>query len=438
MASQDPIVKALQEYTACDVSDALCKLKYRNGGFLSGLTLWSPQRQEGDTKIVGPAYTVKYAPLDDPTPKHPTHYIDSVPEGAVVFVSCPPKTPNAVYGGLMSARAQASKAVGSVIDGRFRDLQEQRDLNFPIFARDVGTAPPYELVKVVGVNVPVKLQTDEQDMTINPGDYIIGDLNGVVVLPKNLAEQALPLMAKQVEADSQMAVEIKKGFGAAEALADVGAIVTIISSSQENIDKALGRLNNPKVQGRVGDVRDEEAFTQLLVSLAPLDHIVFSGVDKIIRGPLAEANLDEAKHLFGVKFWGSIVVGKALAKHDIISPGGSLTLTSGGAAFKPGKGAAIGGALNGGVVSLTKGLANELADKRIRVNTVVPGLVKTELWDKLGHSKEKQEEIFNKGSKDLSVGFVATPTDIAEAYLYTVRADYANGTLVVIDGGSQI
>lgn len=67
------------------------------------------------------------------------------------------------------------------------------------------------------MNVPVKLQTDEQDMTINPGDYIIGDLNGVVVLPKNLAEQALPLMAKQVEADSQMAVEIKKGMSFSEA-----------------------------------------------------------------------------------------------------------------------------------------------------------------------------------------------------------------------------
>jgi hypothetical protein len=57
-------------------------------------------------------------------------------------------------------------------------------------------------------------------------------------------------------------------------------------------------------------VRDEEAFTKLLISLAPLDHIIFSGVDVIIRGPLAEANLDEAKHLFGVKFWGSVVVGK--------------------------------------------------------------------------------------------------------------------------------
>ncbi|KAK1757845.1 ribonuclease E inhibitor RraA/Dimethylmenaquinone methyltransferase [Echria macrotheca] len=214
---EDPIVKALQGYTTCDVSDALCKLKYRNGGFLSGLTMWSPKRQEGETKIVGPAYTVQYVPLDDPRAKHPTHYIDSVPKGAVVFVSCPPRTPNAVYGGLMSTRAKASGAVGSVIDGRFRDLQEQRDLNFPIFARDVGTAPPAELLKVAAVNVPVKLQTDEQDMTIRPGDYIIGDLNGVVVLPRELAEAALPLMAKQVEADSAMAVAISDGMSFTEA-----------------------------------------------------------------------------------------------------------------------------------------------------------------------------------------------------------------------------
>lgn len=188
------------------------------------------------------------------------------------------------------------------------------------------------------------------------------------------------------------------------------------------------------MSGKVGDVRDEAGFTQLLVSLAPVDHIVFSGVDVIIRGSLADADLDEAKHLFGVKFWGSVVVGKALARHDIIRPGvgGSLTLTSGYAGVKPGKGAAIGGALNGGVLSLTKGLAAELAEKRIRVNTVVPGLVSTELWDKLGWSKEDQETRFADAGKKLSVGFVATPGDIAEAYLYLVRADYANGTLVII------
>ncbi|KAJ5233004.1 hypothetical protein N7468_005960 [Penicillium chermesinum] len=128
-------------------------------------------------------------------------------------------------------------------------------------------------------------------------------------------------------------------------------------------------------------------------------------VDKIIRRSLADADLDQAKHLFGVKFWGAIT---------------------------PGKGAAIGGALNGGVLSLTQGLASELAAKKIRVNTVVPGLVQTELWDKLGKAKVEQKAMFDSASTALPVGFVATPEDIAEAYLYAVRADYATGTLVVI------
>jgi NAD(P)-dependent dehydrogenase (short-subunit alcohol dehydrogenase family) len=208
--------------------------------------------------------------------------------------------------------------------------------------------------------------------------------------------------------------------------------VVVISSSQERVEAAVKRLANPNASGKAGDVRDESAFTKLLLSLAPLDHIIFSGVDIIIRGSLANADLDEAKHLFGVKFWGSVVIGKALVKHDIVKSGGSLTLTSGGAAYNPGKGAAIGGALNGGVVSLTKGLASELVDKRIRVNTVVPGLVKTELWDKLGKTQEEQEQLFKSSSEKLSVGFVATPEHIAEAYLYTARADYANGTVVII------
>lgn len=216
-ASSDPIIEQLKQYTTCDVSNALVKLKHPTGGFLPGLTLWSPERQAGDTRIVGPAYTVKYAPLSDPAPKYPTHYIDSVPAGSVVFVSVPAGTPNAAYGGLMTARARARGAVGSVIDGRFRDLQEHREMGFPIFGRDVGTAPPQGLAKVVGVDVPVKLASDEVDVEIRPGDYIIGDLNGVVLLPKELAEEALPLIKKSVEADDQMMVAVQNGMGFEEA-----------------------------------------------------------------------------------------------------------------------------------------------------------------------------------------------------------------------------
>lgn len=100
------------------------------------------------------------------------------------------------------------------------------------------------------------------------------------------------------------------GFGAAEILLDAGAHVVVISSATDNVQSAVERLNSPNVTGRVGDVRDEASFTQLLQSLAPLDHIIFSSVDKIIRGSLADTDLTGAKDLFGVKFWGSIVTAK--------------------------------------------------------------------------------------------------------------------------------
>lgn len=216
--SLDPIVDKLKQYTTCDVSNALVKLKHPAGGFLPGLTLWSPDRQAGDTRIVGPAYTVQYAAHSDPAPSVATHYIDGVPAGAVVFVSCPIPCPsNAVYGGLMTARARARGAVGTVVDGRFRDLQEQREMGYPVFARDVGTAPPQGVLRVVGVGVPVQLASDELHAEIRPGDYLIGDLNGVVLLPRELAGEVLPLMEKSVEADDRMMVEIRKGMGFEEA-----------------------------------------------------------------------------------------------------------------------------------------------------------------------------------------------------------------------------
>jgi hypothetical protein len=57
----------------------------------------------------------------------------------------------------------------------------------------------------------------------------------------------------------------------------------------------------------------------VLKSHAPVDHIVFSGVDKIIRGNLEDLNLDDAKHLFGVKFWGAVTIGKGKSMHLLVT-----------------------------------------------------------------------------------------------------------------------
>ena len=90
-----------------------------------------------------------------------------------------------------------------------------------------------------------------------------------------------------------------------------GAHVTIVSSSQDKVDAVLKKVNNPNLQGKVGNARDEASYTELLKSLGPVDHVIYSGVDKIIRGAIADADLDEAKYLFGVKFWGAALTGKS-------------------------------------------------------------------------------------------------------------------------------
>lgn len=53
----------------------------------------------------------------------------------------------------MSTRAQYSGAVGTVVDGRIRDLQEHRDLGFPVFAKDIGTTSPAEVLRVSEVSL---------------------------------------------------------------------------------------------------------------------------------------------------------------------------------------------------------------------------------------------------------------------------------------------
>lgn len=118
----------------------------------------------------------------------------------------------------MSNRAKYSGAVGTVVDGRIRDLQEHRDLDYPVFAKDIGTTAPHEVVRVSEVNAPLRLQSEDQDATIHPGDIIVGDLNGVVCIPQGLAEKVVELIPSQVEADEKVAKDIQSGRTVAEAM----------------------------------------------------------------------------------------------------------------------------------------------------------------------------------------------------------------------------
>jgi len=167
--------------------------------------------------------------------------IDQIPSGVVVFISQPPPHVNAVYGGLMSLRAKALGAAGVVIDGRLRDLQEHRDLGFPVpcpfpipiqktmliilkfqmFAKGVGTTAGGEVCRPSEINVPVQLSSEIQKAatTINPGDFIIADLDGVVCCPKDLVQRVLEVIPAIAAADAKCGEAIKAGMSVEEAFA---------------------------------------------------------------------------------------------------------------------------------------------------------------------------------------------------------------------------
>lgn len=122
------------------VGDALVKLGVRYGGYLHGLKMFSPHQQAGTAKMFGPAYTVQMVDARDTTVARPeTHFADAIYKDSVVFISQPKDYYSACWGGLMSTRAKYLGAQGVVIDGNFRDLNEHRDMNFPV--RRLSHAP---------------------------------------------------------------------------------------------------------------------------------------------------------------------------------------------------------------------------------------------------------------------------------------------------------
>ncbi|KAL7316824.1 hypothetical protein PS15m_003265 [Mucor circinelloides] len=210
----------LKKFSTCEIADALIKLgKGPWAGYIPGIELWSPTYCEGDTRIVGPAFTVKMVEKSDttsPVPKE--HFADAAHEGSVIVISAPPGVKNAVWGGLMSARAQSKGCQGVVIDGNVRDLNEHRQMKFPVFARSHSILPQNAFVRPSEVQVPITLSR-ESPVVVHPGDIIVADLDGIVAIPQDLVEQVIINCEKYVAIDDQCMEALKEGHGVKETFA---------------------------------------------------------------------------------------------------------------------------------------------------------------------------------------------------------------------------
>ena len=221
------------------------------------------------------------------------------------------------------------------------------------------------------------------------------------------------------------------GFAVAQAAQAAGAKVTLASTNPDRLAAASARLGG--AASAVLDVTDEAAVATFFAAAPRFDHVVSTAGDwgKARRGPFTEMNLDDARALFGVRFWGAATLAKHAAHH--LDPGASLTLTSGMSAFRPQKGSVMATAMAGSVEHLVYGLAVELAP--IRVNGVFPGGVATEIFAGLPEAMRHAEEARFTSQP---IPRIARPDEVAEAYLYLMRCGYVTGQVLQVDGGGML
>jgi len=215
------------------------------------------------------------------------------------------------------------------------------------------------------------------------------------------------------------------GYAVAEAAIGEGAQVVIASTDAARLTRASESLG-----GTAWHVTDEAQLGAFFAGAQRFDHILSTAGDwgKARRGALVEMDIEQARGLFEVRFWGAA----KLAKHaaGALSANGSLTLTSGMSAFRPQQGSVMATAMAGSIAHLVAGLAVELAP--IRVNGIFPGGVATEIFRGLpGPLREAEEARL----RDQLIPRIADPAEVAQAYLYAMKCTYITGQVLKVDGG---
>ena len=211
------LVEGFRSVATASVADSVDKICGKRGYMDHEL-----RPRINEKRIVGPAVTV----LEGPTteflpPQHALELIDSAAAGSVMVIAINGEANVAIWGGLMTAGSYARGLAGAVLDGGVRDIYEiRRDYDFPVIARSVSPGTTLGRFKTLGANIPVVCGGIE----VNPGDIIVGDADGVVVVPRAKAEEVLKMAQEIDKRELEQARLIVEAKSLKEGLAKYGRI----------------------------------------------------------------------------------------------------------------------------------------------------------------------------------------------------------------------
>lgn len=191
---EEDLFEAFNRVSTCNISDA-----FHKRGVMFGIL---PQSLAHRQKMVGRALTVQTTNGDW---AKPVEAIDRAKEGDVIVVDVG-GAPVAVWGELASHSAMVMGVKGIVIDGAVRDIDDIRDLGFPAFSRTVAPcAGEPKGYGGIGIEVTVGGQR------VRTGDWIVGDENGIVVIPKESAVEVANRALDVHERENRTREEIERG-----------------------------------------------------------------------------------------------------------------------------------------------------------------------------------------------------------------------------------
>jgi NAD(P)-dependent dehydrogenase (short-subunit alcohol dehydrogenase family) len=187
---------------------------------------------------------------------------------------------------------------------------------------------------------------------------------------------------------------------------------------------ASGTAPARTVDGLAGVAFDiaSDAPQRLWAAVGTVDHLVIAVRPPMVHAPLSDVPEDAARRAFDVKFWGQYRLARAASDH--LPEDGSIVLTSGIAGERIYPGSSTMALINGATDTLCRVLAVELAPRR--VNVVSPGFVAP---------KPAETERY---AGTFPLGRLATPDEVAGAYLHLITSPYTTGTVTVVDGGARL
>lgn len=200
------------------ISDILDQMGYRNqtfGGDIMPL-------QEG-TVLFGPAFTSigteVYSMPEEPLMAQ-CRVVNQIQEGDVYILVTRGQYNCAVFGELFATAVLAKKGEGVLLDGYIRDIRALKSMDFPVFYRGKSPRTSKGRCEINECQIPVQLE----GVTIHPGDLIFADIDGVAVIPQEIADEVIAQSVETVTKENLVRAGLQDGATLEEVYTKVGAI----------------------------------------------------------------------------------------------------------------------------------------------------------------------------------------------------------------------